>query len=233
MSSVVSGFRRAGAGRKRARVAATERDRRRRPDERRHLRRRPPPGPGQQSGRLIDGAQLREQQGRSGEQTRLVGDGARGAFGIGARPGSVSGSTLALRPREQARRFNRRRPPGPRADRRPVRRRTSVARGQLDLIHQKLGARIAGRIGDRAVEKRARPADVAEIEENLGPCHPGREKGRRDDAGRVERPRGPFENRRPWRGPGRARRAGKGPRARRRPPRPRCALRPPGRRFGR
>ena len=226
-------IRRAWAGRKRARVAATERDRRRRPDERRHLRRRPPPRPRQQSGRLVDGAELREQQGGPREQTRLVGDGARGALRIGARRSSVSRPALALRPREQARRFDRGRPPGPGADRRAVRRRVAVARGQLDLVRAGAGR------ADRRATRRSRPRAAGAPGRR---CR-GRAEPRRAPPGKREtqvrrrsprrRPARPPRDRHRGRGPGRARRADRGSRARRRPRRRRCARPPPGRRFGR
>ena len=119
---------------------------------------------------------------------------ARAALSASARAcSSVSRPAPALGPREQAGRFDRGRPPGPGADRSAAGRRVAVARGQLDLVRQKLGARIARRIGDRARERLARPADVAEVEQNLGSRHPGSEKRRSDDARRLEGPRGPLE----------------------------------------
>ena len=68
-------------------------------------------------------------------------------------------------------------------------------------------------------QRRARAGDVAQVEQNLGPRHLGRQKRRRDDARRVERPRGARRDRPPGRAPGPACRADSGMPAGR-PPRP-------------
>ena len=102
--SAVSGFRRSRAGGKRAGPAPSERDRRGRPGEERCLRGGEAPGPAEERGRLVDGAELREAQRGAGQQAWLVGKRARDGVQIGARVGAVSRPSRALRPYQESRR---------------------------------------------------------------------------------------------------------------------------------